>query len=299
MKKHRKKITTIVVLVVVLIAAVTVTSGKYIYNSVWNYYLKSKGFYFESDLLNMDTKKNSLLKWDGSNINFSIKNSLNDKLISEYDISYKISCVVLGEQADYIECNLNGMSSSTYTGILSSEAKCINENTTEDVSSLSKTECEINGHTWYEAIASKDNYFNLVLTDETKEIDEVSVKVTAESLNPYHKTLVGIFNLNKVDKDTDEIIKKYDSFNDYDRYTFINTTNNNKCLQISWDASNYALDVDINTVLEHSTNESKRINKITIELLKKDSVLLDFYKTNGNKTYSVDDVQFEEKECRK
>jgi len=299
MKKHRKKITTIVVLLVVLIAAITVTSGKYIYNSVWNYYLKSKGFYFESDLLKMDTKKNSLLKWDGSDIYFSIRNSLNDKLISEYDISYKVSCTVLGDQADYIECNLNGKNSPTYTGILSSEARCVNQTTTEDVSSLSKTECEVNGYTWYEEISSKDNYFNLVSKDVTKEIDEVSVKITAESLTPYHKSLVGIFNLNKVNISTVEIIKNYDTFNDYDRYTFVNTTDENKCLQVNWDISDYILDVDTSSVLEYSSNETKQINQITIELPKEKSISFDFYKINENKEYSIDDVIIEEKECRK
>lgn len=299
MKKHRKKITIIVVLLVVLVATVTLTLGKYVYNSVWNYYLKSKGFYFESDLLDIDTRKNSLLKWDGSDIYFTIKNSLNNKLISEYDISYKISCTVLGEQADYIDCNLNGVNSTTYTGTLSSEAKCINELTTDDVSSLSKTECEVNGYTWYEEISSKDNYFNLVLKDNNKQIDEVSVKITTESLTPYHKTLVGIFNLNKVETETEEIIKNYESLNDYDKYTFINTTNTNKCLEVSWDVLNYTLDIDINDVLGYSENESKQINQITIELQKQESIIFDFYKINKNKEYSIDDVTIEEKECQK
>ena len=72
-----KKIFTIFVILIIMFATISLTLGKYIYNSVWDYYLSSKAFYFESDLLDINTKNNSLLKWDGSDINFKINNSQN------------------------------------------------------------------------------------------------------------------------------------------------------------------------------------------------------------------------------
>jgi len=196
-KKRSKRIIIILVVLLIFVATATFTLGKYAYNNAWNYYLSSKGFYFESDFLDINTKKNSLLKWDGSNINFELKNSQNDKLISEYDISYKITCEVLGEENNYINCNLNGTNTSIFSGTLATTSKCINSKDDIDVATLSKAECEVGGYTWNEEVISKSNYFNLELSDPTKSIDEVSVKITAESLMPYHQTLTGIFNINK------------------------------------------------------------------------------------------------------
>ena len=119
MEKRKKRIAILIVTLITIITVITMTSGKYIYNSIWNYYLKSKGFYFESDLLDIVAKNNSMLKWDGSDIYFSLKNSLNDKLISDYDISYKITCTVLGDESNYVDCLVNGTDSNVFNGNLS------------------------------------------------------------------------------------------------------------------------------------------------------------------------------------
>lgn len=297
MKKQRKKILIILILLIILVTTASLTLGKYAYNSIWNYYLSSKDFYFESDLLDINTKKNSLLRWDGNNVYFTVKNSLNKELISEYDISYKITCTVLNEQADYIDCILNGTNSSVFNGSLASIAKCKNVVDSEDVSALNKTECELNGYTWYEGITSKDNYFNLTLKDATKEIDEVSVKIVAESLTPYHKTLVGVFNLNKVDEEEADVVTYFQTFDDYDELSIINTTTSEKCLLIGFDANNYLLDLDINSVLEYNTDSNGKINEIKTKIEKQKSVVYNFYKLNDEKTYSISDFSIEEKEC--
>lgn len=297
MENRRKKTIVIIILLFTIIVATAITSGKYIYNSVWNYYLKSKGFYFESDLLELNTKKNSLLKWDGSNIYFIMKNSLNSELISEYSISYKLTCTVLGEEADYIDCIINGTNSSVYNGNLSNNAICINNIDTEDVSQLTKSECELNGYTWYEEITSKKHYFNLELKDENKIIDEVSVKVTAESTSPYHKTLTGIFNINKVDAENKELLTNYQSFSEYDELSIVNTTSEDKCVSISFDSSNYLLDLDDSSIIESSTDSNDKVNKIKVKIGKSNSAIYTFYKTNSEKQYSINDFVVEEKEC--
>ena len=297
MKKKTKKVFTIFLLMFVLVTAISLTSGKYIYNSVWNYYLKSKGFYFESDLLDVNTKKNSNLKWDGSDVYFEIRNSLNNELISDYDISYKVTCIVLGNEADYIDCVLNGTENSSFNGTLSSGASCVNTINSEDASSLNKTECELNGYTWSQEVTSKNNYFNLVLKDSTKNVDEVSVKITAESLTPYHKTLTGLFNLNKVEITDTPFIIRYEDYGEYDEVSITNTTTAKACFSISFDSAEYLYDINQNEVLNYEVDSDDKVNQIDVEISKQSTKKYDFYKINGSKQYSIDDFTIEEKEC--
>ena len=297
MKNKSNKILITILLIFTFVATISLTSGKYVYNSVWNYYLKSKGFYFESDLLEINTKKNSNLRWDGDNVYFVIKNSLNNELISDYDISYSVSCVVLGEEASYIDCVLNGQGASSFNGVLSSGASCVNEKDIEDVSLLTKSECELNGYKWSEEITSKNNYFNLVLKDPTKSIDEVSVKIVAESLTPYHKTLSGVFNLNKIEKTDVPFVMNYDNYGDYDKLSITNTTTADACFSIGFNSNDYLFDIEENKILNYNVDSNKKVNEIYVKVSKQNTDSYNFYKTNSNKEYSISDFTIEEKEC--
>ena len=297
MKKNLISILIILIVILIFVATSTLTLGKYVYNNAWNYYLSSKGFYFESDLLDINIKKNSLLKWDGNDIYFEIKNSQNDKLISEYDISYKIKCEVLGEENNYIKCNLNGTNTPNFSGTLAITSKCENSIDDIDVSNYSKAECEINGYSWKEEVISKKNYFNLELTDPTKSIDEVAVKITAESLTPYHKTLAAIFNINRVDVVDLELVTSYHSYNEYDEIAIANTTASDKCVVINFDSSKYSFDLNEYTLLEYSLDSNDKINSIKIKIAKESGKTYKFYKLDSNKIYSMNDFSIEEKEC--
>lgn len=297
MKKYSKKIIFVLVFLAVFVAATSLTFGKYIYNSAWNYYLTSKGFYFKSDLLDINSRTNSILKWDGSNVIFNIKNSQNDELISEYDITYKVSCEVLGDETDYISCKLNGADSDEFTGNLVSLSKCLNKKDDIDVSSYSKAECEINGYEWKEDVANKENYFNLELTDSTKSIDEVTVKIVAESIIPYHEILEGVFILNRVAGKEEEIVVNYESHSEYDELSIINTTETNKCLEITFESNDYSIDPNEISYLDYKTDDSKKINKIDIKIPRKNSGIYKFYKINQEKVYSEDNIKILEKEC--
>lgn len=297
MEKIKKKIKIVLIMISILLVTTSLTLGKYVYNSVWNYYLSTRGFYFESDLLDVNSKNNSLLKWDGSNIYFMLKNSLNNELISEYDISYKITCEVLGDEANYVDCMLNGTTSSEFNGVLSSNAGCINNISDEDVSNLNKAKCELNGYTWQQEITSTKNYFNFKLSDESKEIDELSVKITVDSIEPYTKKLVGIFNINKINVDESSVLTKYQSFSEYDELTIINTSSSEKCLSISFDTKNYLFDASSYPIVDEYTDSLNKINQIDIKINKKSSSIYNFYKINNEKEYSVNDFVIEEKEC--
>jgi len=291
----KRKILTIVIILIILFSTISLTLGKYIYNSVWVYYISSRGFYFESDKLDINTKKNSILKWEGENLEFELKNSSNSGLISEDDITYKITCEVLGDEFDYVECVLNGTESNVYTGTLATVSYCKNSKDSMDVSALEKAECEIQGYTWYNETTSKTNYFNLNLIDDTKKIDEVAVKITAESLTPYSKKIVGIYNLNKLEKKETNLIINYQNYVEYDELILTNLSNEQKCVEIIFDSNNYIIDLNDN-IVDYSL-ENNKINKITIGIPEKNSVINQFYKINFEKEYSISDSIITEKEC--
>lgn len=292
-----KKIFIILILFIVFSTIISFTAGKYVYNSVWDYYLSSKGFYFESDLLDKNTKKNSLLKWDGNNISFVLKNNLNNELISEYDIEYSVTCEVLNEEAKYVDCELDGTGQSTLSAVLSSKSKCVNNIDSRDVSKLSKTECEINGYEWKKEIFNNSVYFNLKSTDETKDIDEVSVKITAESKTPYNKKIIGIFNLNKIETVEASFTTSYESFIDYDLLSIINTSNEKKCILVSFNELDYTIENVSNESVTYINSNNGKINSILLEIGKETSNNFKFYKINIGKEYSKEDLIIEEKDC--
>ena len=296
MKKNSKRTVIIIAILIVLVAIVTGTSAKYVYNSVWSYYLTSKEFYFESDLLTLGTKKNAILNWDGTDVSFVIKNN-NDLSTSEFDISYKIACEVLGNAANYLSCNLNGTGKNEIEGVLSSTAKCVNTKDETDTSKYTKAGCEIGGYSWnYDLIQTK-NSFNFIMLDETKKIDEVSVKVTVESTKPYKKILTGVFHLNKVEQSEREYNVEYQAYSNYDELTIINNSNATKCFLIGFDSNDYVLNTLENEKLDIYTDAKEVINGFDIKIANGESLSYNFYKLNKNKNYSIDDFMVTEKEC--
>lgn len=297
MKKNNKRNAIIIVVLLITVSGIVGTSAKYIYNSAWSYYLTSKGFYFESNLLDINTKKNSILNWDGSDISFSLTNVNSDSLISEFDIQYKVSCEVLGDDSSYLSCDLNNTGKSSFEGTLASSAKCTNEIDEIDVSKFTKSQCEVGGYTWEYDVITKENTFNLNLTDSTKSIDEASVKITVESTKPYKKTLIGIFNLNKVDEEETNYIVDYQSYDEYDELTIVNKTNSDKCFLIGFDSNQYSLNsLEVNAI-EYYTDENNKINGFDIKIANETSDSFEFFRMNDTGEYSVDNFVVSEKEC--
>ena len=58
-----------------------------------------------------------------------------------------------------------------------------------------------------------------------------------------------------------------------------------------------SLDLDLDSVVEYSTNLDKKVNQIKVKILKQNNILYKFYKINSNKVFSIDDILIEEKEC--
>lgn len=290
-----EKITKILLITVLILCGVFfVTKGvsyaRYASNSVWNYYLESKEFYFDSDNLSMQNTENINNSWDLSNISFNIKNSENDILGTEYDIKYKVTCTTNNEK---VLCNINDTNKNVYTGVLSTAKKCVNEMDESNVSSLDKTNCELNGYEWKSVVAKKDLYFNLT---SDIEYDEVTVTINVTSTSPYQKTLLGTYKLTK-DKSVNGIVDiNYYNYDNYDRLVVSNTHLTEKCAKISFDSSKVRIETPLNNVKSYDKDENGYINSITVQIPTKENKSFKFYKIVSN-IYTKEDFTIIESDC--
>lgn len=288
MRKNKKIYWLLLIVAAIFVGIYGFSFARYVSDSVWNYYLKSKGFYFSSDNLDEETTKHINNLWDGGSIHFNVKNNLNQSVITDYDISYNVTCTILGDAAEHAECHLNGTKSNSQDGVLTSSQICVNNTGNNvDVSSLNKTDCELGGYNWVEQIATNDLYFDIVVTDENYTLSDITVSIKATSTAPYSKTLKGDFILHKIDVNNDQIIMNYKNYDGYDRLNVTNTYNSPKCAWVSWDANKLRIDNKNANISSYETDSNGYINKIIFSISAQNSVSYIFYKTDFSKTYNV------------
>lgn len=116
MEKRRKlnKVKVGIVLFIIVIAFSITVFGRYIYNVVRDAYLTAQQFYFESDILDINTPEYSYNNWGGIDvyeIEFELYsyNNLLEKL--DYDLEYTLTCQSLS--TDKIECDLRTIDGGT------------------------------------------------------------------------------------------------------------------------------------------------------------------------------------------
>ena len=270
------------VIIVSILLTVGLTYGKYATNAVWNYYLGAKGFYFTSDYLSMENTQNVNQLWDGEKVYFSLSNSDNELVATNFDISYEVTCEVEEENT---RCYLNGTTQNVYNGVLSGYETCKNtKNDGVDVTSYSKTTCEIEGYTWQKEIAKPELYFEVFKEDGTP-VTDATVKITAISKSPYKKTLTGTFLLHRDSTSSGSILKSYTNNQYVEKLYLTNTYNEEKEVTISFDSQNHRLAKEKITSISHTADENGYINSFTIKLSPKESKELTFYKTDFQATY--------------
>lgn len=299
-KSKAKQITyslaiTVVALVGLLILTRGITYAKYVSNSVLNYYLNSKGFYFRSDDLTAETKNNVDTSWDGNKVSFTINNSSNKSLATEYDIQYEITCAI--EETDTTKvCYLNGTNSSKVTQTLSADFACKDTTNNKDVSSLDESTCTKQGYTWTAIPSTSTNYFEVVDING-KDVDTANVIITATSTSPYKKTIKGKYTLNKDKSELGTLSLKYETKTHYENVIVTNSYNEDKCIKLTWNSDN--LVIDNSNSMQTIENDNKYINGVIFKLNKKDSTNFIFYKQDKSKTYSEADFALvESTECQ-
>lgn len=266
--------------------------ARYSSSSVWNYYLESHGFYFTSDFLGNDIKNVDTL-WDGNSVHFNLRNSSNDNLITEYDIRYNVSCEVLSDIPAL--CKLNGTNSSNYTGILSSNSRCVNNIDNVDVSLFNKTECEIKGYDYENLSVNQDLYFDIV-PESGYELSNVDVKITVNSVSPYKKSISGIFSLFKNSRDMGSISKSIIDNDLYDDLILTNSYDTRKCVNVKFDSSKRIVDLfdGMSNVL---SNDSGYVKEFNISIDGMSNKKIRFYNKDFSSNYNVDDFVVTETGC--
>ena len=299
-KSKTKQITyTLAISVVALVGLLIITRGityaKYVSNSVLNYYLNSKGFYFKSDNLDTEIKNNADTSWDGDKVTFSITNSSNKSLATEYDIKYEITCSV--EETDTTKvCYLNGTNSSKVTQTLSADFACKDTTNNKDVSSLDEVTCTKQGYTWTAVPNTSTNYFEVVDING-KDVDTANVIITATSTSPYKKTIKGKYTLNKDKSELGTLSLKYETKTHYENVIVTNSYNEDKCIKLTWNSDD--LVIDNSDSYQTLINDNNYINGVIFKLNKKDSTNFIFYKQDKSKTYSEADFALvESTECQ-
>lgn len=296
MKKLKKCLLLVLaVLVICFISFYGISFAKYVANSVLDYYLKSKGFYFYSDYLSQNGTENIDNHWDGESVHFNIRNNLNQTVITSYDISYTVKCTVNEEVSDFVECHLNGTDSDTYNGTLTNLGSCIN--TTNDginVSSFNKNDCESGGYKWENQVTTEDLYFDLIVTDSEYKLSDVIVNISVNSTSPYRKTLKGDFVLYPRELTENQLTMDYKNYQDYDRLNISNSYLENKCVQVTWDANNLLIDADTSEFSSYQANAFGYIETIKFDIDPKSTVSYIFYKSDTNAIYSAADFTIEE-----
>jgi len=262
------------------------TIAKYISESFWEYQLRSDSFYFGSDYLEETVIHNINSFWDGTSVDFNVRNNLNQTVISNDNIEYNILCTIEGAAASYSECRLDGTLSNEASSTLLAAFACVNTTGDQvDVSAYDENNCTLGGYDWLAQIVTNDHYFDVVLTNGSYEIEDVLVTLEVTSTSPYEKIITGDFTLHKTDFVEDTINITYENLTNYDKLTISNLYTIDKCVNITWDSANIRIDAESSEFSYYDTDLSDYINEIELTIPDKESTSFTFYPTDLSATY--------------
>lgn len=159
--KRKRTLKQMIIIIAILLctSSLVIIFGRYVTNSVNNFFLRSKSFYFSSDKLTEKNPTFQVENWSGVDdyiVTVNMNSRKNNIEAASFDIAYDIK----------YECSANALCQ------LSKESGVIRKETNTD-------------------------YFNLTITpnQQLKSGDKVTVKIEATSTNGYKKTIKGKITL--------------------------------------------------------------------------------------------------------
>lgn len=286
--KIKKQQIIIFIFIILCFITLTVTFGRYVSNTINNFFLRSKEFYFYSDKLKENTAVYQIDNWTGVDpytIIINMNSMENNLKKTNYDISYDIS----------------------YT--------C-----------TSNATCQLSKQNGIILASTNMDSFNLVITPNTglNIGDEVTVTITAVSTYPYKKTLSANFTLivgreqlsyeivdsvgsEYLELDLTNTLSYYNvetafgSYNkgdriDVDTYLTLSDQDKEKCysamVTLEFDPNKILLDMtnqnyeNAINVTTTNINGNNFINGITFKLEPISSAVVRFYKIDISKDYT-------------
>ena len=269
-RRRTKRINPIFVLIlfVVLIFFTPkfVSTARYVYNIVHEYYLSSKDFYFSSDKLSINhTEYEITNNWSGAEtylITVNMSSKKNDMAFTESDISYNITYTC----SENISCSLNKTSSTIIgTG---------NNGVNEDSFTIS---------------------INPAGGSALSEGELAWVDIVATSTSPYSQTISGKLILEVGSSDiTYEII---DTANQ--PYLTVNITNSQSIganVKLSYNPETVLLDMTGKFYLNSTNNTTQQINgfdylnSVTSFVESLSTTTVKFYKVDSTQNYSFNSM---------
>ena len=199
--RQNKKISIIVLVSLSLLLLFGLTYAKYVYNIIDNYILETKGFYFNSSVMNINGKNHSINNWDGVNsytLLIDVNSKKNDDRYTTADIDYDITC----ECPSTVRCDLSKTSGIIYQD-------------------------------------KKTDSFQVIVTPNSAfmEGETVDVKIIATSNSPYTKSLSATYRIG-VEKSnfTYNIVDSVNS-----KYLVVNVTNAVSYYEVEEAFGNYSV----------------------------------------------------------
>lgn len=289
MRKNYKKQQILIILILILcLITIVSTFSRYVLNSINNFFVRTKDFYFFSDKLKEQRAVYQIDNWSGVDpytITINMNSMENSLKRVDYDVDYKIE----------------------YT--CTSNATC----------QISKTEGTIKSDT-------NTDFFNVIITPNTSMNtgDRVTLSIKAISNSKYKKTLEGLFTLvvgkeqlsyEIVDSAQSQYLdlnitntlsyyKVQEAFGTYrvgdkidiDTYIALSDADKNKCysalITLKFDPNIVLLDMTNTNYLNATNVTTKRINGsnylngLTFKVEPISSTVVRFYKVDVTKDYT-------------
>lgn len=241
--KYKAKQLFIIAVVLVCTLTFVATFGRYVVNTINNFFVRTKEFYFYSDKLSENSSYYQIDNWTGVDpytITVNMNSRLNNIKVTTYDIDYDISY----RASENCSCQL------------SKEAGTI-------------------------LASSNSDYFNLTITPNTGLTtgDKVWVVITATSNAQYKKTLTATFVLTVGKENLSYEIKDEAQ----SKYLELNITNTLSYYKVSEAFESYNVDdrIDVDTYLNLSDeNKAKCYSALITLKFDPNIVLLDMTNTN-------------------
>lgn len=287
-KIYQKKQMLLILIILLCSISFVVVFGRYVTNSVNNFFLRSKEFYFFSDKLSENTSVFQIDNWSGVDdypLIINMNSRKNNIQVASYDIGYDIKYTC----SDNAICQL-----SKTSGVISKD--------------------------------SNTDFFNLIITPnaQLETGDKVTVYVEATSNTNYKKTIKGKFTLvvgqeKLTYQITDEPNNPYmelsitntlsyyiveEAFGDYtanqkidiDAYLALSDEDKTKCysskVTVEFDPNEILLDVtsesykNATNITTTTLNGKNYIDSITLTIDAISSVDLRFYKVDTSEDYT-------------
>lgn len=263
-RKNNNKIIPILIVLTILAFLVPIMTSlsKYVYNAIHDYYLGTKGFYFNSDKLSSNHSEFEIANnWSGAEtytITINLNSKKNDLVFAETDIDYEIKYT----HSDNIECTI----SKTSGTIIGSANGGINEDYfIITVNPAAGTSLPNGATTW------------------------VEIEVTSTS--PYVATLSGKLMVGVGTEDINYEIM--DSVNNpYLEVNITNSLNTGKDVTLSFDPNVILLDMTSKFTLNSSAKTTVQINgydyvnTVTSYVGSLETITVKFYKVDPSQDYT-------------